>query len=122
VIFNAVRQVEIDSDQYILENLPEELEFILESAGMEASQENGADAEKSKAETAQRELEETIRLVMQLRQLSVNAQINQLRFLQVGVEDPQEAKDLAALLSNLNQLIKLRGQLDKALSKTILLG
>jgi DNA primase len=122
VIFNAVRQDEMEPDQFILENLPEELEFILESAGMETPQENGADPEKSKAEAAQRELEETIRLVMQLRQLSVNAQINQLRFLQAGTEDPQEAKDLAALLANLNQLIKQRGLLDKAISKTILLG
>jgi DNA primase len=122
VIFSAVRQDGMEPEQYILENLPEELEFILETAGMDTSQENGADPEKSKAEAAQRELEETIRLVMQLRQLSVNAQINELRFLQAGAEDPQEAKDLSALLANLNQLIKLRGLLDKAISKTILLG
>ena len=78
------------------------------------------DAEKSHAESAQRALEETIRLVMQLRQLSVNAQINQLRFLQADPENPPDQKDLTALLNNLNQLIKLRGVLDKALSTPIL--
>ena len=80
----------------------------------------GKDAEKSRAESAQRALEETIRLVMQLRQLSVNAQINQLRFLQADPENSPDQKDLTALLNTLNQLIKQRGLLDKALSTPIL--
>jgi DNA primase len=120
VISRSVRQDESESEQYILENLPEELGFILESVVVEPQEIEGKDAEKIRAESAQRALEETIRLVMQLRQLSVNAQINQLRFLQADPENPPDQKDLAALLNNLNQLIKLRGVLDRALSTPIL--
>ena len=120
VIFSSVRQDNLEPEQYILENLPEELDFILETAGSELLTENHSDPEKSKAESALRELEETIRLVMQLRQLSVNAQINQLRFLQVDSEEPQDEKNQMALLGNLNQLIQLRGKLDKSLSKPIM--
>ncbi len=120
VISRSVRQDESEPEQYILENLPEEVEFILETVVVEPQEGEGKDAEKSRAESAQRALEETIRLVMQLRQLSVNAQINQLRFLQADPENPPDQKDLTALLNNLNQLIKLRGVLDKALSTPIL--
>lgn len=120
VISRSVRQDESEPEQYILENLPQELEFILETVVVEPQEGESKDAEKSRAESAQRALEETIRLVMQLRQLSVNAQINQLRFLQADPENPPDQKDLAALLNNLNQLIKLRGTLDKALSTPIL--
>ncbi len=120
VVFSAVRQDKLEPEQFILENLPEELDFILETVSGGSLKENSGSTEKAKAETALRELEETIRLVMQLRQLSVNAQINQLRFLQTDEEEPQDEKDLTVLMGNLNQLIQQRRKLDKALSKPII--
>jgi hypothetical protein len=122
VIFKSVRQDLVEPEQFILENLPEEQDYILESVGDEPLKEHRGDLEKSRAEAALRELEEAIRLVMQLRQLSVNEQINQLRFLQADDEEPQDSKDLAVLLNHLNQLIQHRGKLDKALSRPILLN
>lgn len=122
VVFRAVRQDALDADQFIVENLPEALDFVLESSAAETVEGEDADDKPKKAEAALRELEETIRLVVQLRQFSVNAQINQLRFIHAQSEESTAEEDKAALLGNLSRLIKLRGLLDKALSGPILLA
>lgn len=122
LIFQSVRQFEMDADQFVIESLPEELDFILASDTSKSSDENGNRREGEKADAAQRELEETIRLVMQLRQMAVNSQINQLRYIQVNQEELQDKKETAQMLESLNKLIKKRGLLDKALSKPILLS
>lgn len=122
LIFRAVRQDAFEPHHFILENLPEELDFILEENEEIKKDDQEGKQDQEKADAALRELEETIRLVMQLRQLSVNAQINQLRYIQSNQEEPPGQKDLAEMLASLNQLIKNRGLLDKALSKPILLA
>jgi len=121
LIFRAVRQDAFEPHHFIMENLPEELDFILEENEEIKKDDQEGKQDQEKADAALRELEETIRLVMQLRQLSVNAQINQLRYIQSNQEEPPGQKDLAEMLASLNQLIKNRGLLDKALSKPILL-
>ena len=122
LIFSSVRQDSMEPQHFIRENLTQELNFILGIAESDYTIDESTKEPRASAEKTKRELEETIRLVLQLRQLSVNAQINQLRFLEADPEVHQDEKDASALLSNLDRLIKQRRLLDETLSKPIFLG
>ena len=116
-VFKSITQDELDPAHYIQENISGELDFLLEKP---ATIQHG-ETEKEKKTASDRELEEVIRLVMQLRQSHVNGLINQLRFLQSSQEEPPDKKDQAARQENFMKLIKARGLLDKALAKPMIL-
>jgi hypothetical protein len=78
-------------------------------------------SEKEKKIASDRELEEIIRLVMQLRQTQVNGLINQMRFLQSSQEAPPDKKDQDTQQEIFMRLIKSRGLLDKALAKPMII-
>ena len=83
---------------------------------------NPAKTEKEKKDASDRELEEVIRLIMQLRQIQVNGLISQMRFLESNQEEqPDKAGAERCQQENFMKLIKARGLLDKALAKPMIL-
>ncbi|MDP2964509.1 MAG: DNA primase [Pelolinea sp.] len=117
IVFKSIIQNDLDPAHFIQENISGELDFVLEKP---ANFQRG-ETEKEKKDASDRELEEVIRLVMQLRQTQVNGLISQLRFIQSNQEEPPDKKDQATQQQNFMKLIKMRGLLDKALAKSMIL-
>jgi DNA primase len=117
VVFKSILQNDLDPVHFIQENISGELDFVLEKP---ASFQQG-ETDKEKKIASDRELEEIIRLVMQLRQIQVNGLISQLRFLQSNQEELPEKDELASQQQNFMKLIIVRGLLDKALAKPMFL-
>ena len=118
IILESIQQDALDPVEFIKSrNIHIELEIDPELA------ENGVEeGEPGRSEI--RHLEETARLVMQLRQLAVNRQIKDIRFLQSDEETDEgqkEQKPDPHIQKKLMTLIKGRGLLDRALAKPIVI-
>ncbi len=109
LIYQALKQSEVEPDQYLQEVISEEFSGLLES-----EPQSGQPEEKKVDE--KRELEDIIRTIMLIRQYAVNTQIQDLRFLQDNQAEPAEKTDRDAFQKNLMKLIQMRGVLDKALA------
>jgi DNA primase len=112
VVLASLKQDDLDPLDYITENLALEDYFTQEeSPPLPKSEDEEENSEH-------RVLEETARLVMQLRQISVNQEIKDIRFLQDNREDgSREQKKL--ILNRILILVKERGLLDRALAKPV---
>jgi hypothetical protein len=110
----SIRQDEHDPGDFVREELPDALETY-----PEFKIENIVDDENKNRSAVQiREVEEVIRLLVELRRAEVNDRISQLRFLQTSAADDPEAK-VEADPKLLIKLIQQRALLDRALSKPI---
>ena len=108
----AIKQNDLDPDQYLRDNLDEELSTALDgefSINLPKLPEEHKIDEK-------RELEDIIRTLILMRQNAIDTQIKDLRFLQTNQDEPVEEKDLKAFQTNLMKLIRMRGILDKVLA------
>jgi hypothetical protein len=74
IIFKSLTQDDLDPAHFIQEKLSEDVDLILEKPIKLIS----AETEKEKKDASDRELEEVIRLIMQLRQIQVNGLISQM--------------------------------------------
>jgi DNA primase len=117
IIYKSITQDDLDPAHFIQENLSGELDFILEKLTKLGPRET----EKEKKDASDRELEEIIRLIMQLRQIQVNGLINQLRFLESNQDELPDKLESKAQQDNFMKLIKARGLLDKALAKPMVI-
>jgi len=113
LIFDSLSQDDLDPVDYITSKMEEESIFT----EIDHSLPPASPDEKKKSEL--RQLEETTRLVMQTRQLSINQQIKDFRFLQSSQNEENNGKQDVALQKHLLNLIKKRGLLDRALSKPV---
>jgi DNA primase len=115
VVLESLTQDALDPDEFVRENLADEFDLFPD---FKLDQGNGAD-ENVKAADDTRELEEVVRLLIELRRADTNALISQLRFLQAEMDnDEPEARQISDP-ARLVKLIQQRGLLDKALSKPI---
>lgn len=116
LVLASLTQDALDPDKFVQDKLAEEAalypDFKLDE-GEKRDDNSAALADDP------REVEEVVRLLIELRRADTNARINQLRFLHSeAVDDDPEARKI----SDPNRLVKLiqqRGLLDKALSKPI---
>ena len=113
LIFDSLSQDDLDPVDYITSGMEEESIFT----EIDHSHPPATPDEKKKSEL--RQLEETTRLVMQTRQLSINQQIKDFRFLQSSQNEENNEKQDVVLQKRLLDLIKMRGLLDRALSKPV---
>jgi len=117
VIFDSLSQDGKDPDIFVREELGEDMK-IYSILPMEIKNRE----ENNRRSPEQRELEEAIRLIMQLRRETVNEQINQLRFLQesgAGEENDEGiGKEIPPMMVN---LIRQRAALDRALAKPVIM-
>jgi len=115
MIFDSLSQDDLDPVDYITSRM--EGESILTEINHSQTPKTSEEEKNSEL----RQLEETARLVMQSRQLSVNQQIKEFRFLQFN-QDEENTRDQGVVLQNrLLDLIKKRGLLDHALSKPVII-
>jgi len=117
VIFRSIMQDELDPALFVQENFSSDLDFILDKP-VNIIQ---GETEKEKKDASDRELEEAIRLIMQLRLQHVNWMISQLRFLESNQDVQPEKTDRKIQQENFLMLVKARGLLDKALAKPMIL-
>jgi len=117
IIFKSLMQDDLDPAQYIQEKLSDDVDLVLEKPNKLKL----AETENVKKDLSDRELEEVIRLIMQLRQIQVNGQINQLRFLESNQDEKPDKVMQKAQQDNFMKLVRLRGLLDKALAKPMML-
>lgn len=117
IVVKSLAQDQEDPDQFIQNALDAELDLF----HLEEPLDEQGDEIKENSRPDTRELEEAIRLIMQLRRGSVNTQINQLSFLQTGSGEEAAQNGSQDFQPILMRLIKLRGILDKALAKPIIL-
>ena len=113
LIFDSLSQDDLDPVDYITSGMEEESIFT----EIDHSHPPATPDEKKKSEL--RQLEETTRLVMQTRQLSINQQIKDFQFLQSSQNEENNEKQDVVLQKRLLDLIKMRGLLDRALSKPV---
>jgi len=113
LIFDSLSQDDLDPVDYI--TLKVEEESILTE--IDHSHPPAKPDEKKNSEL--RQLEETTRLVMQTRQLSINQQIKDFQFLQSSQNEENNGEQDTVLQKRLLDLIKRRGLLDRALSKPV---
>jgi len=113
LIFDSLSQNDLDPIDYITSRMEEESIFTK----IDHSLPPASPDEKKKSEL--RQLEETTRLVMQTRQLSINQQIKDFRFLQSSQNEENNGEQDAVLQKRLLDLINKRGLLDRALSKPV---
>lgn len=107
-IYQAVKQNDIDPDEYLQNNLADEEIILPEGLSKDKPEEEKVDEK--------RELEDIIRTIMLIRQYAVNTQIQAYRFLQDNQTEPVEESDQKSFQKNLVKLIQNRGVLDKALA------
>ena len=115
MIFDSLSQDDLDPVDFITSRM--EGESILTEI-------NHSQAPKTLEEektSELRQLEETARLVMQARQLSVNQQIKDFRFLQSSQNEENNGEQDLFLQDRLLDLIKKRGLLDHALAKAVII-
>jgi len=116
IIFDSLSQGDLDPVDFIAEKIEGET-FLVELDQPEPQK----NSEEDLKNTDQRELEEAARMVMQARQLSVNQQINEIRFLNTSPEEEGEKEQGLVHQERLLDLIKKRGLLDLALSKPVII-
>ena len=117
IIFNSITQTDLEPAHFIQEKLSEDFEITLEKF----VKVNPGETEKEKKDASDRELEEIIRLIMQLRQIQVNGLISQMRFLESSQEEQPDVQELKAQQESFGKLVRERGLLDKALAKPMIL-
>ncbi len=117
IIFRSLIQDDLEPAHFIQEVLSEDVDLILEKP----VKLNSAEMEKEKMDASDRELEEVIRLIMQLRQIQVNALISQMRFLESNQEEKPDKPEQKVQQENFMKLVRARGLLDKALAKPMIL-
>jgi DNA primase len=115
VIFNSLSQGELDPLDYISEKIEDEV-VLNEVNQVKPDDLSGDDL----INTDLRTLEEAARMLMQLRQLIVNQQIKDFRFLQTSQKEDSADNPEAFHQERLLELIKKRGILDHALSKPVI--
>ena len=113
LIFDSLSQDDLDPIDYITSRMEDESIFT----EIERSHPPATPDEKKNSEL--RQLEETTRLVIQARQLSINQQIKDFQFLQSSQNEENNGEQDVVLQKRLLDLIKMRGLLDRALSKPI---
>jgi DNA primase len=115
ILFNSLSQDDLDPVDYITSRM--EKESILTETNQSQPPKTPEEEKNSKL----RQLEEVARLVMQARQLSVNQQIKDFRFLQSSQNEENGIEKDMVLQEHLLDLIKMRGLLDRVLSKPIII-
>ena len=113
LIFDSLSQDDLDPIDYITSRMEKESIFT------EIDHFHPPANPDEKKNSELRQLEETTRLIMQTRQLSINQQIKDFRFLQSSQNEENNGKQDAVLQKRLLDLIKKRGLLDRALSKPV---
>ncbi len=113
LIFDSLSQDDLDPVDYITSRIEDESIFT----EIERSHPPATPDEKKNSEL--RQLEEITRLVMQTRQLSINQQIKDFQFLQSSQDEENVGEQDVVLQKRLLDLIKMRGLLDRALSKPV---
>jgi len=113
IVFSSLTQDEQDPVDYITSNLGDDF------SNFEIPQMKKPKTEEEKQNSEQRHLEETIRLIMQSRQMSVNQEIKGFRLLQSSQEEEIPKEKSTEIQDRIPILIKMRGKLDRALSKPI---
>jgi len=113
LIFDSLSQDDLDPIDYITSRMEDKSIFT----EIDRSHPPATPDEKKNSEL--RQLEETTRLVMQARQLSINQQIKDFQFLQSSQNEENNGEQDVVLQKRLLDLIKMRGLLDRALSKPI---
>ena len=109
MVNQAIKQSEVDPDQYLQDNLDEEIASILEKDVV--PDKNGEFKIDEK-----REMEDIVHTIIRIRQQAVNTQIQDYRFLQDNQSLPADKDDALAFQKNLMALIRRRSVLDKALA------
>ena len=117
IIFKSITQDDLDPAHFVQEKLAEDVDLFLEKP----IKLNPAETEKEKKDASGRELEEIIRLIMQLRQIQVNGFISQMRFLESNLEEKPDKQEQKIQQENFMKLVRARGLLDKALAKPMIL-
>ncbi|MDO9546378.1 MAG: DNA primase [Pelolinea sp.] len=116
IIFDSLSQGDLDPLDFIAEKVEDET-FLKELEQPEPSK----SSEEELKNTDLRELEESARMIMQARQLSVNQQIRDFRFMQTSQEEEGNNDQGVIHQERLLDLIKKRGLLDHALSKPVII-
>lgn len=113
LVLQSLAQNDLDPDEFVQENLAGDFDFFEAPQGAaQADQENGHMSDT-------REIEEVVRLLIELRREEVNARINQLRFVHASLEENGTEGERLSDPIQIADLIKKRRLLDKALSKPI---
>lgn len=112
LIYQAIKQSDIDPDDFMAARLDEISGIIPESSNLPGESESEKVDEK-------RELEDIIRTIMLIRQNAVNSQIQEYRFLQDNQSETIEKLDQQVFQKNLLKLIQSRRVLDKALASPL---
>ena len=115
IIFDSLSQDDLDPVDYITSRM--EGESILTEINHSQAPKTLEEEKNSEL----RQLEEAARLVMQARQLSVNQQIKDFRFLQSSQNGENNREQDIVLQGRLLDLIKKRGLLDRALAKPVII-
>jgi len=116
VIFDSLSQDDLDPLDFITEKIEAEA-YLKDIEQIEPSDLS----EEGLKNTDLRALEETIRMILQVRQLSVNQQIKDFRFMQTSQKEDGNHKPEAVQQIHLLDMIKKRGLLDHALSKPVII-
>ena len=116
IIFNSLSQGDLDPLDFIAEKVEDEA-FLNELEQPELSQSSDEDLKN----TDLRALEEAARMILQARQLSVNQQIRDFRFMQTSQKEEGNDDLRVVHQGRLLDLIKKRGLLDLALSKPVII-
>lgn len=115
IVLQSLNQDDMDPPLFVAENLPEEMDDLLEEAVSPA----GSVDEKIHRDLEKRILEEVTRQIILTRQLGVNLQISQLRFLEEDAQIGDDADNQKQNQVRQLNLIRARGLLDKALAKPL---
>lgn len=116
IVLASLSQDEKEPALYVSETLPEEMDHLLEEI------ESPADYldEKIHRDREKRVLEEVTRQIIQIRQMGVNMQISQLRFLEEAQQPDEEVSTYYKEKQTMQMgLIRMRGLLDRALAKPL---
>jgi DNA primase len=116
VIFDSLSQGDVDPLDYISDKSGDE-SLLKESGKLESPTLSEEDLKHADI----RSLEETARMILQLRQIFVNQQINDFRFIQTTRKEDGIDSTEAIHQERLLELIKKRGILDRALSKPVII-
>ena len=108
LIDEAMKQNDVDPEEYLQEKLAEDMTAALEPQIMPKPSEEKVDEK--------RELEDILRTILLMRLNAVNTQVQEYRFLQDQQEAEGDKTDQKAFQTNLVGLIRLRGVIDKALA------
>ncbi len=108
LIEEAMKQNDVDPEEYLHNNLTEEMAAAMEPQPAPKPSEEKMDEK--------RELEDILRTILLMRLNAVNNQVQEYRFLQDQQENENDKEDQKIFQTNLVSLIRLRGVIDKALA------